>query len=137
MKVFVGAAIALAVCATSALAQTTTTTTPSAPETASVAPPPSHCGDLTPAPQFDLTHATPERVRDANQAMLAWAAESRTRLQCRGAEVQLLVAQTRAAQSAYNDQVTQFTNAANAWNAQTEALRTRGAENRHAVGSVH
>jgi ABC-type transporter Mla subunit MlaD len=80
---------------------------------------------MAPAPTADILHASEQQVRAANDAMNAWAAESRARIQCRGAELQQLQAQARAALTAYNDRVTQFTAIVDAWNAQTETLNAR------------
>ena len=119
MKVLIGASAAAFLLVAAASAQTPATTT-SAPST--VAVPPSSCGVIPPAPTVpDVSHLSAQQMNRANQTFTAWAADAQAKLDCHRAEVRQLTAQAAAAQAAFNQQATDYTTTANAWNAQAAA----------------
>ncbi len=119
MRILIGAAAALLFAAVAA-AQTTTPATPAPPV------PPSACGEAQAAPTLpDPAHASAAQMTRANQTFETWATDTRSKLQCRQAEIRALAAQVTAAETAYNAQAATFSNTVNSWNAATTAFNQR------------
>ena len=119
MRTLIGAGAAL-LFASVAAAQTTTPATPTPPA------PPSACGEPQAAPTMpDPAHASAAQMTRANQTFEAWATDTRSKLQCRQAEIRALAAQVNAAETAYNAQAATFSNTVSSWNAATTAFNQR------------
>ena len=119
MRILIGAGVAL-LFASVAAAQPTT---PGAP-----APPaiPSTCGEPQAAPTLpDPAHASAAQMARGNQTYEAWATDTRSKLQCRQAEIRAVAAQVTAAEAAYNAQAATFSNTVNSWTAATTAFNQR------------
>ena len=119
MRILIGAGAAL-LFASVASAQPTTPASPAPPALATA------CGDAQTAPTLpDPAHATAAQMTRANQTFETWATDTRSKLQCRQAEIRALAAQVSAAETAYNAQAATFSNTVNSWNAATTAFNQR------------
>ena len=116
MRILIGASAALLFASVAAAQPTPATPTPPAA-------PPSACGEAQPAPAVpDPAHTTAAQMTRANQSFEAWATDTRTKLQCRQAELRTLAAQVAAGESAYNTQAAAFTGTVNSWQSATTAF---------------
>ena len=119
MRILIGAGAAL-LFASVAAAQPTT---PGAPTPPAI---PSACGEAQAAPTLpDPAHASAAQMTRANQTYEAWATDTRSKLQCRQAEIRAVAAQVSAAETAYNAQAATFSNTVNSWTAATAAFNQR------------
>ena len=120
MRILIGAGAALLFASVAAAQPTTTPAAPTPPAL------PSACGEAQAAPTLpDPAHASAAQMTRANQTYEAWATDTRTKLQCRQAEIRALAAQVNAAETAYNAQAATFSNTVNSWTAATTAFNHR------------
>lgn len=120
MKLLLGAAMAAALLATPAFAQTTPPATPAAP----VAPSP--CGALPAAPSLpDGATANREEMEAGNTAYRAWYEQYAANIACRAAEATALRAQYEARFAEHNSAVEALNTANASWVAEAEEFNAR------------
>jgi hypothetical protein len=126
MKVLIGAAAAVLLCAATASAQTGTPPAPPSPP-AAVAPLASSCGALQTAPTLPAgSNATQAQMNHGNDAYTAWATDTRAKLECRQGEIRTAVAQATAAETAYNASAQQLNSVGTSWQAEVATFNARG-----------
>lgn len=112
MKLVLGAAAAVMMFATAALAQTETTAPPAAP--AAVAN--SSCAAIAPVPTLpDGAEATMDQVAEADNAYQTWATATQASLQCRRAEHAQAAAQADALLQQHNAGVAALNTTTQTW----------------------
>lgn len=122
MKVLVGAALGVALLATSAFAQTTPPT-PAAPAT----PAASSCGELQAPPTLpDGATSTREQMEEGNTAYLAWYERYSANIACRRAEAAAMRTQYEALTSAHNAAVETLNATNTSWGAEAAEFNARG-----------